>query len=267
MSIERGTGNLERSDLFEIHNVIQNTLLSNPKDIIIALLRNFYSEDSIYHYVSDEWGFPKVVDHTDLAQDAGIADDLTTRVYIAEAFRAGVIYYPSILVKTGSVNSVPISFNRNKETVRNTVMRVVDGYGNERIFVTPSHFIFTGAWEGQINIEVSARGIRERDDLVRLSMLFFTDIRFEEFRKAGILMKRISAGAPSEGEDGNEKLYKQTINLDIRTEWRREIPVENTVDSINICVDFGRLDTTPEQISPNITINTSVDLIDEIQNL
>lgn len=266
MSIEKGTGTFEKTDLAAIHSVVQNTLLSSPKDIIIGILRDFYAEDSYYRYVADEWGFPKVVDHTDLESDAGINNDDTTRLFIGEAYRYDMIYYPSILVKGGGSRYTPISFNRNKETVRYEAIRVIDGYGNERVYTVPTHFVLAGAWTGQISVDIHARGMRARDDLARWSMLCFTDIRFEELLRAGIIVTGVSSSGPREEDDGNEKLYRETITLEVRSEWRREIPVENTIDAINICVDIGRVDTTPPQIAPNLTISTTIELVDQIQN-
>lgn len=268
MTLFQGIGTLERTDLFALHNVIQNTLISNPKDIVIGYLRDFFEQDSTYHYVSDEWGFPKVADHTNLPSEAGIDDDLTTRLYIAEAFRSDIIFYPSVLVKTGSVKYTPLSFNRNRETIQYEPMKVVDGYGNETVVVTPKNFLFAGSWEGQLQVEVWAKDIRAHDDLTRLLMLFFSDLWHDQLvNQAGILVKGTSAGVPTQIDDGNEKIHKNTVTVDIRTEWRRAIPIENTIDIINICVELGNLQNQPYKLAPNISINTSIELVNEISNM
>lgn len=262
-----GTGGLYRSDLFGLFNIVQNTQMSFPKEAVIDVLRDIFSQDSYYHYVRDAWGFPLTPDHTDLSPNAGLYDDTTTRLYIGEAYRFDVIYYPAIIVRAGSSTYVPISFNREKETVLNKATLVVDGYGNETVVIQPTHFVLAGAWEGSLQIDIMTRSIRARDDLVELVMLACTDLRFEEFLKAGILMKRVSAGTPTEMEDRNDKLYKQSINLDIRTEWRRQIPVGNLIDAINICVEFGNVQVTPAVTAPNLEIQTTIDLVSQIQNL
>lgn len=263
----QGTGNIHRTDLYGIYNVVQNTQVSFPKELIISVLRDEFAKDSFYHYVSDSWGFPLTPDHTDLPIDAGLEDDVTTRLYIGEKWRHDVIYYPSILVWSGNTTYVPISMNRNKETVLSEATLVIDGYGNEKIFTTPVAFTLAGAWEGSVNIDIETRSIRSRDDLVELVTLICTDIRFEEFLRAGLLIKRVSASAPSEGEDRNEKLYKQTVTLEVRSEWRRHIPIGNVIDAINICVDFGNVQARPFVTAPNLTVNTTVDLLAEIQSL
>jgi hypothetical protein len=261
------TGDLHRTDLYGIWNVVQNTQLSYPKELVISILRDEFAKDSYYHFQKDEWGFPKTVDHTDLEQDAGYNDDASTRLFIGEAFRWDVIYYPAIIVRAGGSTYTPISFNRNKETVKYEATVISDGYGNTQTYTRPTHFVLAGAWEGSIQIDVMTRDILSRDNLVSICNLLFTDIRFEEFLRAGLFIKKISAGSPSEAEDrqGQDKLYKQSITLDVRSEWRREIPIDTVIDAINICVDFGRTDVTPPTFAPNLTINTLVSLIDQIE--
>jgi len=263
------TGSFTRTDLYGIHHVVQNTHLSYCKELVIAILRDEFRQDSFFHYVEDQWGFPKTPDHTDLPLGAGFDDDSTTRLFIGEKWRHDVVYYPALLITGGSFSSKPIAMNRNKETLRYSATKVVDGYGNARIFTRPSHWVTAGAWNGSINIEVQARDILARDELVSTCKMLFEDIRHDQFIQAGMIIQKVSGGSPSETEDRQqEKLYKQTMTLDVYTEWRREIPVSNIVDAVNICVDFVDLrQSPPTNLSPNLTINTSVQLIDEVDAL
>lgn len=263
------TGFLNQSDLLRLFNVTQNSIIRLPKDLMIAGLREYFQKDSLYHYVKDEWGFPKVVNHTDLPIEAGLEDDLTTRVYISEAWRHDVAYFPNILVKHSSARHVPISLNRNKWLVSYNTIKYTDGYGNQSLVQTPSHFTMSGAWEGTLSIEVSSRGLRERDDLVELISIFLTDIYYDEFYKSGLSIKPygINVGSPSESDDRNNKIFRQAVNVDIRTEWHREIPIYNIVDKINFCVDLGNIEPDEPLIAPNLTINTSLDLLTILENL
>lgn len=264
-----GTGSLFRSDLYNIHNVTQNTLMNYPKELIIGMLREEFSQDSFYKFVSDQWGYPKIPDHTDLPLGSGINDELTSRIFIGELFRQDAIFYPALLVKMTSARSVPISINRNKNVVSYEKQIISDGYGNEKQYFIPKFIDLAGAWEGTIAIDVITRDILDRDNLVSIVMLLFTDIRFESLRKAGVLIKsgQPSLGGISEGDDRQqEKLYKATINVDIRTEWRRLIPISNVIEKINFCVDFKAWGS--EVVSnPNIAINTSVSILDQIEAL
>lgn len=260
------TGIRHVTDLYGVFNVVQNTNLISWKDLLIGVIRDELSKDSFYHAVVDSWGFPFTPDHTDLPIDAGLNDDTTTRVFVGESYRFDVIHYPAIIVRSGGSTYVPISFNRERDTVKYEAITVTDGY-NQKFFFTPSFFVFAGAWEGSINIDIMARGIRERDDLVELVMLICTDIRFDDLMRAGLLIKRVSAGTPSESDDNNNKLYRQTVTLDTRGEWRREIPVGNLIQAINICVDFGNLQQDPPVIAPNIQISQTIHLVDAIDAL
>lgn len=264
-----GTGNLVRTDLYKIHHVVQNTLLSYPKELVIGILRDEFSKDSFYHFVSDPWGYPKTPDLTDVPLGAGYDDDLTTRIFIGEAFRRDAIFYPALLVKTTSAKYVPISMNRNKDVVEYEKLLVVDEFGNEKEFLTPKYFDLAGAWEGTITIDVMARDILARDDLVSFVMLLFADIRFESMRKAGVLIKsgQPTLGGVSEGDDRQqEKLYKATISMEIRTEWRRLIPISGIIERINLCVDFGVFGENGQNpvINPNIQIQDTISLLDQI---
>lgn len=263
------TGSFALTNLNTIHDIVQNSFLSFPKEIAIAVLREEFSKDDYFHYVKDAWGFPNVVNHLDLPPDAGINDDSTTRVYIGEYNRFSKIFYPAILVKAGAFNYVPISLNREKGSVQSEFRNVIDGYGNvlTRI-VVPKHFIFAGVWEGQIHIEIQARGIQERDELAQFVAILFQDIRHDEMMKSGVAIKpRVSISAPTESDDRNDKLYKQTVTLDIRFEWRRHIPINSVVDAINLCVEFGNLAPTPPVLAPNIGIRTSLELLDALKVL
>ena len=144
------TSNTFRTDLYSLHNYIQNTSIVHPKEIIIEVLRDFFSEDSYYHYVKDEWGFPKTPDLTGVDLEAGFNDDITTRLFIGEPHRYDVIYQPSLLITSQGNRAVPLSFSNNDGVVINEVTRFIDGYGNESFISTPSYMQQAGAWEGNI---------------------------------------------------------------------------------------------------------------------
>lgn len=259
-----GSANTYQTDLYGIHNYVQNTLLIHPKEAFIELLRDFFSQDSYFHYTADQFGFPKTVDQTDLPLDAGINDDVTTRLFIGEPFRYDVPYYPSLLIRSAGSRFVPISFNNNKDDVHYSVTRFVDGYGNESFVSTPSYIVQAGAWEGTINIDVETKSHRSRDELVELVSLYFIDTCRWELQNSGVFIKGINISAPSETDDRTDKLFKQTVSCEIRSEWRRHIPISNIVDAINICVDFGNLGPTPPVIAPNIRVTTMLEFSDSL---
>lgn len=268
------TNNFFRSDLFGLYNVIQASMIVYPKEIIIATLRNLFSQDSYYHFSKDQWGFPNTVDITDLPPGADMPYGpgshpelnphpvLPTRVFIGENYRYNGIYYPAILVKSGGTQYVPISINREKGTVKYKQFYLEDGYGNQTLVKRPEAFVTAGAWEGSIIIDVQTRSLRARDDLVEIISMCFTDIVFETMYDVGVIIKPISVGGTSETDDRNDKLFRQTLTLNVRTEWRREIPVENTIDAILFTATFRDLSRENSPVAANLTINTEVSWAD-----
>jgi hypothetical protein len=249
-------------------------MLVYPKEIIIATLRDFFSQDSYYHYSKDQWGFANTTDHTDLAPGADLPygpgahpelnteSILSTRLFIGENYRNDVVFYPAILVKSGGSRYVPISINREKGAVQYEDILFEDGYGNQTVISRPKTFITAGAWEGSIIIDVMTRSLRSRDDLVELIAMCFTEIHFDSLYDVGVLVKPLSIGSPSESDDRNDKLFRQSITLDIRTEWRREIPIGNLIDAIMFSVEFAYLDNPNAPVAANLTINTEVNVSD-----
>jgi hypothetical protein len=246
------------TELYDIYYVVQNTMLRYPKDLIIASLKDFFGQDSKYHFVSDSWGYSKTVDLTDVPADAGLYDELTTRVFIGENNRYDIIQYPAILVKAGSFRYVPISLNRNLYYVENNITEFTDGY-QRRFLPTPDKFVMAGAWEGSLNIEIQSRAVQEADDLAELVAIYLVDINWSNLSRAGVSIKPdVSIGAATETEDRNDKLHHRIITINIRGEWRREIPISNFVELITFCVEFG--DTTTDNYAPNIEVHTELEL-------
>jgi len=247
-----------------------------PKEIIIATLRDFFSQDSFYHFQKDQFGFANTTDHTDLPPGADLPFGpgaqpqlnpnpiLPTRLFIGENYRYDSIFYPAVLVKNGGTRYVPISINRNQGEVKYDKRIYVDGYGNETTVRAPVAFETNGIWEGSIIIDVMTRSLRSRDDLVELIGMCFTEIHFETLHQIGIIVKPISVSAPSETDDRNDKLFRQSLTLDIRTEWRRLIPIGNTIDAILFTATFADLAAKDPVIAANLTINTEVNLTDLI---
>lgn len=243
------------TELYELYNVVQNTMIRYPKELIVSSLRDFFSRDSKYHFVKDEWGYPKTPNLTDVVPDAGLYDELTTRVFIGEHHRYDTVFYPSILVKAGSFRYVPISLNRNQYYVETKNVEYTDGV-ETRFVAIPDKYVLAGAWEGSLNIDVVSRAVQEMDDITELIMIYLNDLNWNNLYRAGVAIKPdISVSAPSETNDRTDKLHKVTITVNVRCEWRREIPISNLVESISFCVEMGNLNT--EVMAPNLEIHTT----------
>lgn len=268
------TNNVFKSDLNRIYNIVQSSMLVYPKEIIISTLRDYFAKDSYYHFSKDQWGFPNTTDHTNLPLGAdmpvgstgstAIPDSLlSTRVFIGENYRRDGIYYPAILVKSGGSRYVPISINREKGSVQNELIVYEDIYGNETIIKRPISFITAGVWEGSIIIDVLSRSLRARDDLLEQISMCFTEITVDSLYDIGLLIKPPVIGPPSETDDRNDKLFRQSITLDIRTEWRRTVPIGNLIDAVLFTATFGE---PQEPIPHNLSISTEVNMVDILLN-
>jgi hypothetical protein len=272
------TNNFFRSDLYGIYNIVQASMLVYPKEMIINTLRNFFGQDSFYHYSKDQYGFANTTDHTDLPPGAdlpsgpgsqpqlNISPILPTRVFIGENYRYDGIYYPAILVKSGGSTYVPISINRNQGTIYYGETIFEDGYGNQTLVRSPKSFVTAGAWEGSIIVDIYSRSLRSRDDLAELIGMCFAEISFDTLHEVGIIVKPPIIGAPSEADDRNDKLFRQSVTLNIRTEWRREIPIASLIDAILFTINFAGI-TPNSPSSPNLAITTEVNLTDMLLNM
>lgn len=268
------SNNFFKSDLYGLYNFVQTSMIVYPKEMIINSLRDFFSHDSYYHFSKDQWGFPNTTDHTDLPPGADLpygpgsqyqlnpSPILPTRLFIGENYRQNSIFYPAILVKSGGTKYVPISINRNQGEIKYSSKLYADGYGNETMVYTPESFVTAGIWEGSIVIDVMTRSLRARDDLVELIGMCFSEIYFETLHQIGIIVKPPSVSGPSESDDRNDKLFRQTITLDIRTEWKREIPISTTIDAILFTSSFADLSRPDSPVAANLTVHTEVNTAD-----
>ena len=265
------SNNFYRDELYSIYNIVQSSMLVYPKEVIIATLRDFFSKASFYHYSKDKWGFANTTDHTDLPPGADIPqtfqqEDLSTRLFIGENYREKEIFYPAILVKSGGSKYVPFSINREKGSIKYDQILYEDGYGNSKIVSRPVAFVTAGAWEGSIVIDIMSRSLRARDDLLELVGMCFSDITVDSLYDIGLLVKPPTIGSPSEIDDRNDKLFKQSVTFDIRTEWERNVPVSSIVESILFTVSFEDFEkhTVPQD---DFSINTEINLSDMLINL
>lgn len=261
------TNNFFQSDLPRLYDIVQNSMTLQPKELVVATLRSFFSNDRFYSYRHDQFGYPQTPQLLNTPQTAGLYDSVTTRVFIGEAYRFDVDFFPAILVKDGGKTSVPISATRESYCTNWGNLIFEDGYGNIKTFPTPRSFEFKGAYEGVINIEVKAKDLRARDDLVDLISILFIDMSFNDLYHDGLIVTNVASSAPVETQDRNDYFFTQTITLRCRSEWRREIPICSLVEIINFSVEFQRLEPTPGPVAQNLTINTELTLWEMLASL
>jgi hypothetical protein len=254
------TGGFFISDLFSIHRVIQNTMIVYAKELLVSTLKEYFAKDSRYHFVRDAWGFPKVIDHTDLHPDAGINDEDATRIWIGQEHKLDVPFYPAVIVKHSGATYRPISFNQDRECVQNEARLFIDGYGREYVTYVPRHFMFVGSWDTNFDVEISTKGMPDRSTLSEAIAMLLQTIALDDLTMAGLFVKSTRVSGESSEDYGNAKIFKQTVSVECRGEYRRVIPVGNIVEIIDVCAEFGTID--PPALAENMQINFRLDMLD-----
>lgn len=207
--------------------------------MIIDVLREVFRRDREYHYVHDKFGYPKTPNHLGLPPDAGAENELTTRIYIGGTHREDISFLPAITVRSTSISNFPISFNQNKETYRYAPQKLVDGYGNQSIVIVPAAVVYTGAWEQSFEIKTISRSLEDCMSISDLILVSLESTYKYDLQQNGVLIKSISAGGQSDENIGEaDPVYSISININTFSEWRREIPISNLIERIQLCFNF-----------------------------
>ena len=258
------TGGFFSSNLYSLHNVVQNTQILYPKELIISTLREYFAKDTKYHYVSDEFGFPKIIDHTDLNPNAGYNDDLATRIYIGNEAKFDAKFYPAVLVKNTKSNHVPISFNQDDGTIEYSNLLFTDSYTSTYIKV-PTNFITVFSWDLCFDLDILTEGPQDRATIVEAICVLLQSIARMDLTRAGLFIKNVSVGGESFELYQNDNIFKQTISLECRGDFRRVIPIDSIVEAINLCIEIGHFTESDVFLpDPNLQINSDLDLTNTI---
>lgn len=251
------------SDIFNLENVVQQTGIVHAKNLIIDMLREIFRRDREFKYVTDVFGFPKTPSHLGLDPDAGLDDDETTRIFIGGTYRYDIKYNPSIWVKNTGTRYKPISFNQDLLSVVYTNERVVDGYGNETIIRTPKYHTLVGAWEQTFEIKVVTEDEVDREEIADIIMVSLQGARRLELQREGVFIRSMSTSGETEQPYSNDHLYMISINLDVRTEWKIHIPINDICERIALCIQFDRLDST-DPPATGLDIMHQISLVDQL---
>lgn len=241
------------SDLFSVANFVRQVAVSQGKNLLIDALREHFKVDRFYRYTTDAFGFPLTPDVTDLPPD--IQEDRTTRIFIGDVFRYDKRYWPAVVVRYGSGRYKPVSFNQN-QTVRYRMDLVLDGYGGRSYINVPTHHVVAGAWEQTFEIVVASESIPDREELTDIVSSFLIGKARQELYEAGLFVRSVSMSGEREEEWGNDKVYLQSITVEAYSEWRREIPIDSLVETINFCFNYGLFGSGEYSID-TITVDVS----------
>jgi hypothetical protein len=249
------------TDIFNLENVVQQTGMVHGKNILIDTLRDIFSQDREYKYVSDVFGFPKTPTHLDLDLDAGLDNDDTTRIFIGSTYRYDIKFNPSITVKHTGSRYVPIAFNQNLLGIINRKEIITDGYGNSSTIITPAYHTLIGAWDQTFEVKVIAENEMDREEIADIVQVTLMGTRRMDLQRAGLFIKSMSTSGESEEKYSNDYLYMVSINLEARSEWKVHIPISDTMERIGVCLTFK---TIGGETADGLTINEQITMADTI---
>jgi len=237
-----GTGLWVNSDIYELDNIVRHVCIVHGKNLLIDTLREIFARDREYGYRTDIYGFPKTPDQTGLAIDAGINDDVTTRIFIGATYRYESNFLPAITVRQTSSQYHPISFNQNKLTMEFEKQRTEDGYGNIDFVRVPSHYQFVGAWDQSFEIKVTSNSQEDTAAIADVVLISIQSTYRDILERNGLFIKQVSAGGETSEQVGNnDPLFSVTISVNTFSDFRREIPISSLIERIQLCfsVDLG----------------------------
>lgn len=237
-----GTGMFVFSDIYQLDNITRNVGIVHGRNLLIDTLREIFARDREYHYVSDIFGYPKTPSQTGLEPDAGMQDDLTTRIFIGATYRYEQSFLPAITVRQTSSSYKPVSFNQNKWVIEYGMQRTEDGYGNVDFLRVPSKWISAGAWDQTFEIKVTSNSQEDTSHIADIVMVSLQDTYRRILERSGLFIKQISAsGESAEQVNENDPVFSISITANTYSEWRREIPISNLLERIQLCfeVDLG----------------------------
>jgi len=255
------------SNFYSRNDIVRHVALVQGKNLLIDALRELFTNDSLYPYRQDEFGFPLVPDHTGLPIEEGgteldengdpiinpspnlsIDAQLSTKILITSTYRQDVKFYPVITVKQTNLKDHPISFNQNAIQVHYRKEFIRDGYGNQTEIRTPTHFVFGDAWDQSFEIKIIAEDLDDRDHIADIVNFGLWNLKRDELRASGLFIKNITGGGEAEEENlksVNKWLYSYTITVNTYSEWSREIPIRDIIERINFYFDVVRTGIQP----------------------
>lgn len=244
------------SDFFSENNIIQQVAVVHPKNLLIQSLRDLFRKDSIYTYRSDEYGFPLTLDLTGKALDA---EDYT-KILISDIYRHDVKFYPAIVIKHGGGSYKPNSFNQDG-VFKYRKDFIEDSLGGRRPISIPTHKVYQGRWDLGFDIQVFSESYTELQEIVEIVSIALQYVLWNDLRASGLFISSLSIGGENAEQYANDYVYSQSLNIKTLSEWRVEIPIENTIEKIVFSMDSNLTSSPYEGNGANSTVLRYDDLL------
>jgi len=234
-------------------DVLYNTLVVDSKDILIQSLREWFMHDNIYTYKQDEFGFPllppaSLVDGGSAGREGIIWGETSTKIIITDDYRFQSRFFPAITISDNGGSNYEISFNQELSCVKYMVEDVVrEGRIIQRR--VPSHVLFAGSWKQNYSINIIAEDHPTRKRLKDIVAILLMNVLRNTLLERGIFIEKMSFGGDREEDFKNGYYYYATINVDLYSEWRREIPVTMLVEAISVSSSLLAAALHPQDIA------------------
>lgn len=255
-----GTGSTDHrvfSDFFANNYVVQNVAIVQPKNLLIQYLRDLFRKDSVFTYRDDQYGFPLTPDLTGIALDS----DESTKILISDIFRYDVKFFPAITIKHAGGSYKPTSFNQDG-TFKYRTDYIENSFGARRKVSTPTHKVYAGRWELNMDVGVYCESSSELQELVDIISIAIQHVLWNDLRASGLFVQGLSIGAESSEPYANDYVYSQNISLRCISEWRVEMPIENIIEKIMFYFDSVKTEAIGADSSANSTVLRYNDILE-----
>lgn len=261
------TSNVVYSNFFSRSDISKQTGISHGKSLLIDALRELFTNDSLYAYRQDEFGFPLVPNHFGLPNEEGatqmdadgnliinpspnlsIDAKLSTKIYIGSTYHQDVKFYPVVTIKQTGGKNHPISFNQNAIQIHYRKEFIRDAYGNQTEIRTPTHYVFGDGWDQSFEIKIVAEDLVDRDQIGDIITVGLMHLKRNELEKAGLHIRDMSMSGETEEESVKSTtkwLYTYIITLNTYSEWQRTVPIRDVIERINFYFDIIRTGIKP----------------------
>lgn len=226
--------------------VTQSTHADVLIDIFIQALRECFMNHPMYTYIPRD--------------DSNGPDLERTQIVIVDKDQEQALFLPIITSTVNSINTMWVQFSHSPF---NTVLKPqYDAYGNikrdSRGRFVPSHYEYAGAYDGSLSFLISAEDTIEREELANLLHMFLAEVLRDTLYKRGVFVKNVTVSGMSETAYRNKQIFQMSVNVDIYSEWRRKIPVGETLKSIgikmNVTDGLQKVEAQPSSIGDPLPI-------------
>lgn len=208
-------------------------------DTIVEFLRQCFQNHPYYTYIPREDSFGPDFDHT--------------KIVIVDKYTEDAVFLPTVTISVDGIQTQWLQFSQSPF---NTVLKFEmnsDGSikRDQEGRPVPSHYEYTGGYNGSVTLFVSAEDTISREELANTLHMIFAESGRDTLYMRGIFIKDVSVGGQTEQPYRNDYIFQQAVTLSIWSEWVRKIPVGPNLEKIGYDMRWlgEELDSPAQQVS------------------